>query len=171
MTFLFKEIKPSRMKEDALRLTLLNELRKTGTQVRRDFEGTTRTWKRKPRFKQEISLAGPGPVLMVYTDDEIYGYVSRGTRPHMIWAGAYTGRSRAKALAYPVRSSPKTRPGMLRSMTGFRSSAKRYRAYVHHPGTRPRRFEEAIQKKWQRRFKRQMERAMRQAARSTGHGI
>ncbi len=171
MPILIKEIKPSRLKVDALRLELLNEMRKVGTAVKKDYEKTTRTWKHKPKFEVSVSLKQPGPTLIVETDDEIYRYVDKGTKPHLIFAGIYTGKSSKKALSFPVRSAPKTRPGMLRSMPGFKSSAKVARPYVQHPGSKPRGFEEAIGKIWTPKYKRWMEAAMRKAARASGHAL
>jgi len=169
-TIVFKQIKPPKMKNDALRLELLNAMRKAGTVIKGDFEKTTATWKRKPKFETIISLTGPGPVVVVGTDDEIYNYVSGGTKPHEIWAGIYTGRSNKKALAFPARSSPKTKPGFIGSFGGSRSSETVVRPYVNHPGTKARKFEETIQKRRQKWFKGEMEKAMKRAAMASGYG-
>ena len=108
MPLLIKEIKPSKLKVDAIRLELLNEMRKVGTEVKKDFEKTTKTWKHKPKFVQSISLKPPGPELFVYTEDEIYMFVDEGTKPHLIFAGIYTGKSNKKALAFPSKFGAKT---------------------------------------------------------------
>ena len=142
---LMKEIKPPRLKDDAMRLELLNAMRAAGTQIKKDFESTTKTWKHKPKFEVLISLTGPGPVVVVGTDDEIYGYVSGGTKPHAIFAGIYTGRSNKRALAFPASSTPKTRPGVIGSSGASRSGQTVVRPYVMHPGTEPRNFEKTIQ--------------------------
>jgi hypothetical protein len=169
---LMKTIKPARLKESAFRLEFLNAMRKAGTVIKQqDFEKTTATWKHKPKFESVVSLTGPGPVLLVGTDDEIYGYVSRGTKEHAIWAGIYTGKSSKKVLAFPSRSTPKTRPGVIGSGAGSRGKVDTFRPYVMHPGTKPRKFEEAIRKKREKWFKRQMEMAMKRAAAKSGHGL
>ena len=165
-----KSIKPSALKESALRLELLNAMRKAGREITKDFESTTRTWEHKPRFETLLSLTGPGPVVLVATDDKIYGYVTRGTKPHLIWAGYYTGKSGKRALVYPGRSVPKTRPGVLGSGPGSRSGPTMVRPYVQHPGTKARRFDELIERNWRSRFRRDMEAAMRRAAAKSGHG-
>ena len=167
----YKSIKPKRLKQDALRLTLLNEMRKVGTQMKADFEKTTATWTHKPKFEVVVSLTQPGPTLLVFTDDEIYGYVSKGTKPHLIFAGIYTGKSDKKALAFPSKSSPKTRPGVIGSSAGSRGGTTVVRPYVSHPGTKPRKFEEAIQKIWMKKFKRQMEAAMKKAVQQSGFAL
>lgn len=168
----YKSIKPSRLKEDAIRLELLNEMRKVGTQMKADFEKTTATWMKKPKFEIVVSLTQPGPTLLVGTDDEIYGYVSKGTKgPYEIWAGIYTGKSSKKALAFPSSFSPKTRPGVIGSSGGSSGGKKVVRPYVVHPGIKPRGFEEAIQKIWKTKFKRAMEAAMRKAIQKSGHAL
>ena len=91
----FKIIKPQRLKVDAMRLALLNPMRKVGTGIKADFEKTVSTWKNKPKFDMQISLS-PVPQTEVSTVDEIYGYVDKGTKPHLIWAGFYTGKSKHK---------------------------------------------------------------------------
>ncbi len=50
--FLFKGIKPQRLKVDAIRMEILNELRKEGASQRKELDKTTSTWKGdKPAFK------------------------------------------------------------------------------------------------------------------------
>ena len=171
MPILIKEIKPSRLKVDALRLELLNEMRKVATDVKKDYEKTTKTWKHKPKFEVNVSLKPPGPTLIVETDDEIYGYVDKGTKPHLIFAGIYTGKSNKKALAFPSKFSAKTRPGVIGSSAGSSGGPTVIRPYVQHPGTKARGFEEAIEKIWKTKYKRRMERAMAKAAKASGHAL
>ena len=166
MAIVIKSIKPARFKDQAFRQAIEAELKKVGQEMKADFEKTTATWEHKPEF--EIITDVSPPTVLVATDDEIYGYVSKGTKPHAIFAGIYTGKSDKKALAFPVRSAPKTRPGMIRSMPGFKSKAKVVRPYVMHPGTKPRNFEEAIKKLWTKKFRTRMERAMSLALRKSG---
>ena len=170
MVVLFKEIKPSRLRIDALRLELLNAIRKVGRATRREFEATIKNWKHKVKFEMMISLKD-GPTALVTTDDEIYRYVDEGTRAHDIWAGSYTGKSRKKVLAFPSSSTPKTRPGSLKSGPGHRGKADVFTPYVRHPGTKARNFSGQIKKKMTPRFKREMERAMVKAAKKSGHAI
>lgn len=172
MPILVKQIKPSRLKVDALRLELLNAMRKAGTQVKADFEKTTATWKHKPKFEMLISLTQPGPQLLVSTDDEIYGYLDRGTRAdYEIWAGYYTGKSNKKALVFQKGYKAKTTPGVIGSGSGGSFGAIRHTPYVVHPGIKARDFEGAIKKKREKWFKGQMEAAMKKAAAASGHAI
>lgn len=59
----------------------------TAKAMLKDFEKTTRTWENKPEFEVETSGAsgqfggsGEDPSVTVTTDDDIYRYISRGTR-------------------------------------------------------------------------------------------
>lgn len=166
----FKAIKPKRLREKEMRLTLLNAMRKAGTQVRKEFERTTKTWEHKPKFVEIISLTGPGPTILVGTDDKVYQWVDKGTKPHEIWAGAYTGKSAAKALRFQGTYTAKTVPGVIDARNGGSSGDVIVRPFVHHPGTEARGFDEKIQKEWEPKFKRLMEDAMREAAKESGHG-
>jgi len=160
----YKIIKPSRLREDALRLTLLNEVRKVGTQIKADFEKTTATWDHKVVFEEQISLSG-GPQVEVYTTDKIYGYVDRGTRPHIIRP------VKAKALRFQSGYKAKTMPGVIGSQGGGSFGDTVFSKGVQHPGNAPRNFSKEIEKAWTPKFKRAMEAAMSQAAKASGHAL
>lgn len=166
----YKLIKPQTLKVDIFRLYFLNALRQAGRDIMKDFEKTTATWKNKPTFEIQISLSG-GLQVEVYTEDEIYRYVDKGTEPHDIWPGFYTGKSDKKVLAFSSTFSPKTIPGVIGSGPGSRGKVDTFRPYVEHPGTKARNFSEEIQKKWQTIFKTRMEQALRQARQASGHAI
>jgi len=172
-----KVIKPSRLREDALRLKLLNAMRKSGRGMRRDFWKTTEHWEHEVNFELTISLTGPGPFVIVETDDEIYTWVVRGTgergggSAYEIWAGAYTGKSDKTTLAFSSDFVPKTKPGVIGSSQGFVGKRDTFVPYVVHKGIEPRNFDVIIRKDWEPRFKRNMERGMREAARASGHAV
>lgn len=167
----YKVIKPSRLRVDAMRLQMLNDMRAVGTKIKADYEKTTATWEHKVKFEQQISLSG-GPQVEVYTTDEIYGYVDQGTKPHDIWAGYYTGKSNKKVLAFSSQSTPKTIPGVIGSSAGSAGSVDTFRPYVaNHPGTKARNFSKEIEKIWQPRFKREMEATMSRVAKVSGHAL
>ena len=170
-TIVFKLIKPPKLKDGVFRLEMLNAMRKSGTVIKGDFEKTTATWKRKPKFEVDISLTGPGPIVLVDTNDEIYNYVNSGTKPHPIFAGIYTGKSNKKALAFPSRFTAKTKPGYIGSMRGSSGGKTVVVPYVNHPGTKARSFDKVIQKRRQKWFKKEMEAAMKEAAKKSGYGV
>ncbi len=176
MLILTKTIKPQRLKDKAMRLTLLAAMKKFGTVVKKDFQGTTKTWTHKPKFESVISLTGPGPVLLVGTDDERYRWISDGTglwgpkkKRYPIWAGYYTGKSDKKVLAFPSMSTPKTQPGSLKSGAGSKGEVDTFRAMVMHTGIKPRDFSGQIKKLETPKYKRAMEAAMRKARDVSGN--
>ena len=159
-----KTIKPGRFQSAAFRKAIEAAANRAGNDILKDFKATTSTWKHKPGFEKIVSYS-PSPVeIMVATDDEIYGYVNNGTRPHPIFP------KNAKALAFPGVYSAKTTPGVIGSKPGGSSGPTVFAAYVQHPGTEARHFDKVIQKKWGPLFKRRMERAMKEAAIASGHG-
>lgn len=107
------------------------------------FKKTTSSWNTDVKFIVDGPKGGEGAVG---TDNDIYGYVARGTRPHLITP------KRGKVLVFGEGTyKPKSRPGILgarRVGTGLRGAggvarpvfAKR----VHHPGTKARGFEEEV---------------------------
>ena len=172
MAILVKEIKPSKMKVDAMALELVKGMREVGKGIQKDFEKTTKTWKHKPKFVQTFAIKpGVGPELLVGTDDEIYRYVDEGTKPHLIFAGIYTGKSNKKALAFPSKFTAKTKPGVIGSTAGSSGGDMVVRPYVSHPGNKPRHFDKEIAKIWTPKYKKWMERAMAKAARASGHAL
>lgn len=156
------------LNEDAVRMELLNALRAEGRAIRKDLEATVKTWNTKPKFEIKVSLSrSAGGYVIVGTDDEIYGYVNDGTKPHPMgpivpqtrrrWAAGTAGgvggqyRKAAKALTIPTGgTTPKTTPGKLTSRKGrrkgpviLRKSTKRF----IHPGSVARDFTGSIIKK------------------------
>lgn len=64
--FQVKPIKPPNLKVDAVRLAILNALKKEGTVEKKLLEGTTKYWQgAKPTFTAEVSLAGGDAQLLV----------------------------------------------------------------------------------------------------------
>lgn len=170
---LMKAIKPKRLKDQDMRLELLNAMRKAGRAIQKDFEKTTRTWEHKPKFEALTSLTGPGPVVLVGTDNLIYKFVDEGTKPHPIFAGVYTGKSNKKTLAFqwggPGSYTAKTTPRIIGSQAGGQSGEGVLRAYVQHPGIKAREFDLTIQALWRTKFRDDMQAAMKQAAERSGH--
>lgn len=166
-----KLIKPKTLNQKGMRLVFLNAVRKQATVIKKEFEKTTATWEKPIKFESIVGLrrTPPGPELLVFTDNEIYGYVNDGTRPHPIFP------VRAKALAFQWGGkgsyTPKTTPRVIGSKTGGPSGPMVYRPYVQHPGTKGRHFDKEIEKLMRPRFKRAMEKAMSDARKKSGHAI
>lgn len=129
-------------------------MQETVREFDRDFQKTTRTWKRKPRFQSKVMAQASRVVGKVFTENLIYHFVSGGTR---VRYATMTPDFVAKTQTGWVGSRP-GRGGLLFV------SKKRPR-----PGIKAREFPEAIAKKQFRYFVRRMENCMRQVAKDTGH--
>jgi hypothetical protein len=130
-----------------------NQLDMTAKAIQVDFETTTRTWDERPQFKIDKIKLG----RRIYTNDEIYGYIAHGTKPHIIKA------RNANNLAFFANGfAPKTRVGYIGSNKG-RQAGKDFRTpkEVHHPGTQARDYERVIKEKWDNEAPRQVQRAIR----------
>lgn len=130
-----------------MKKALGNALTGTAKAIKVDYDVTTQTWTRRPTF----TITTPNWYeRLITTENEIYGYVTGGTRPHII-------RPRnAPALSFqwggPGSYSAKTTPRIVASKAGGSSGPTVYRQEVHHPGTQAREFEVVISDKWQKRW-------------------
>jgi hypothetical protein len=134
-----------------LQRAITNGLDASAKAAKVDFGVTTQTWAKKPDFE----ISEPDPYSRVIgTDDEIYGYVNDGTKPHLIVA------RNGKALAFGVPSGAKTTPRVIGSSAGRKGSTMIRRKAVQHPGTDAREFDQAIAEKWENQLPTTMQRAI-----------
>lgn len=160
-----------------MRGELLGEQRRFGAEVKKDYEATVATWKRKPVFVVQQSLAGGTSSVFVGLDDpdspngRIWVMLDKGTKAHDILPGILTGKSNKKALAFPGTFTAKTMPGVLGSGPGGSSGDTVVVRKVRHPGTKARKWEKAIARKWSGVYKKRMQEAMRRGAAKSGHAI
>lgn len=146
------------LKTKKLESELYDVLTKIERNIKDDFEKTVKTWDKKPEFKTtHKGPDGDDLVLEVSTDNEIYGYVSGGTRPHEIRP------RKAKALAFQANYRAKTVPKRLPSRKGGKSGPTVIRQSVQHPGTEAREFEKLIMKRQQPKFRRFVQQAIKNA--------
>lgn len=104
-----------------------------------DFNVTAQTWQHKPAF----TIDSPSDFSRVIgTDDEVYGYVNSGTRPHVIKP------RNGKVLAFGSSFSPKTAPRVIGSGGGSKGGGTVFSRGVNHPGTDAREFDQAKAEKW-----------------------
>ena len=129
----------------------------------KDFNKTTRTWQHNVDFDGKVQDKLDEISVQVSTKDEIYGYVDKGTKPHIIKP------RRGKLLAFKNRYKAKTTPRVINSHKGGASGKTVYAKVVHHPGTDAREFSHLIQAKYQPRLKKDIEAAITRAARRSGH--
>lgn len=132
-------------------------LNETIEEANRDFKKTIRTWRTKPGFL--IRRASPVKLkAQVFTTNEIYFYVTRGTRPHIIRP------KNAAALSFRSGFQPKTTPRMIRSDAGRRFGPRVFARQVHHPGTKARDFDVVIAKRLRTKLTDEMRLANRRLA-------
>lgn len=119
-----------------------------------NLQKPTSTWQTQVAFQIKAIANG----RTISTTNEIYGYVSGGTRPHIIRA------KNAKYLNFPSASSPKTSVGSLDSSGGSHGPADTFRRQVRHPGTTARKFDEAAAKIAETEFPKRMQQAVREGS-------
>ncbi len=168
---LVKPIKPTKLNETAMREALRHAEERVGRVLLKDFEETVQNWEHRVVFKLHTSVKkGAYSVSLTITiEDEIWGYVNDGTKPHEIWPGIYTGKSNKTVLAFASAFSPKTKPGSTKSGAGSKGKVDTFRPYVNHPGTEARNFTGQISKRRTKWFKDQMIQTLKEAARASGH--
>jgi hypothetical protein len=158
MTVTVKAIVPTSPVFDTKLTARLLELavNATADAVQRDFQRTVTTWKRRPPFAiRRARVVGTDVVAFVGTDNDIYGYVTRGTRPHVIRP------VRAKTLKFRTGYRAKTSPGFIGARPGGAFGSLVSAREVRHPGTKARNFEETIAKNNQRDFQERIDGAIR----------
>ena len=160
-----KAIKPARLKSEAMFKALERAADTFSKDILLEFELTTGTWEHKVKFEREVSV-GPASIdILVGTDDEIYNYVDKGTREHVILPkGDYP-------LAFQSGYNAKSTPGLISSKSGGPYGDVVYARGVIHPGTEPRNFDETIKKDMQPKFTKAMNKAMKNAAKASGHEV
>lgn len=119
-----------------------NALDETALAIQVDYQVTTRTWQHKPVFR--IERKGPFE-RWIYTEDEIYGYVSEGTS---VRYATMTPDFQAKSA--PMLIASRTGKGGVAFVNKSRPK----------PGIKAREFPEAIGRKWDSEWARQLERAL-----------
>ena len=163
-TVLWKAIKPQRFKSAEIRKAVEHEAKMIADEVYLDFLLTVSKWEKQPKFEKEVQVGPDEVAVLVGTDNEIYRFVSEGTRPHVITPkGPWP-------LRFKDTYTAKTLPGLITSRSGGASGGEVFAREVHHPGTEPRKFEETIGKKWQPKFKRRIVGALKRGAKASGHG-
>ena len=123
-----------------------------------DFEKTVETWKEKPEFyidERPRSYA-------VVTDDEIYHFVDKGTRPHSI------DPVNAPMLAFRGNYQAKTTPKVIASRPGGASGPIVFATHVDHPGTQARDFSKLIHAKWEKQVVNRMREKLKQGIEAVG---
>lgn len=116
----------------------------------KEYQSTVSTWTHSVEFAitENVDVNAATAEYMISTDDLIYHWVDKGTKPHIIRAkqtrdakGHFGKRGK---LRFMVGGSPKTIPGKLGSGPGAPGSSWVSKTEVHHPGTKARGFGDLI---------------------------
>jgi len=158
----FTPVLPKKLNETAMHAELTRAMKRGQADVYKDFLKTVDTWDTKPEFKNEFKETNNEISFVVSTDDEIYGYVNNGTRPHII---------EGFPLAFMAAYKSKTTPRKISSHSGGGSGETVFATKVHHPGTEPRDFDTAIMVKNSPKLSEYLRIGMKKARVASGHAI
>lgn len=155
----------TRLSQDEAYKAILAELVQYEKDVLLDFQATTATWEHKVKFEHEHLVLPDIVSIKVWTNDEIYGYVDKGTKPHTI------SPKNKPRLAFMVGGTPKTQPGVDTAGPGSKGTklvVLPVGRSVHHPGIKPRNFTKEIRKYHTKDFYSRIDKAMRKWVRESG---
>jgi len=105
------------------------------------YQRTTGTWKNRPNFYAERTAND----VTIKTDSQVYGWVDKGTRAHIIRAK----NAPFLVFRWPYRAA--TRPRVIGSIKAQYGKNWARKVQVKHPGTKPRHFTDEIAKRMQKR--------------------
>lgn len=161
--------------EGVMRVYLLNEARKISTEIKKDFDRTTKTWDHKVKFQKKVGFGAEALKIEVFTEDELYALVSEGAKgkPRVAHGQglAVDGRPRALTL---VPYIPKTTPGELDAQSGGRDESQpvSFRKYALEAGKiKPRKFDELVFEIWDEALPERLQEALDAAAQKTGYAF
>lgn len=150
-------MKPKAFNSQAFRLEMVRMTAKITKDMEKDYRKTTAKWKKKPTWLREVNYSSSKITTFVGTENEIYGYIDYGTKPHLIVP-------RRKTVLRFLGSSY---GGSGRPKGGDYVFAK----YVNHPGFKGYKHSKRLLKKWKPLSKKRFDAAMRVAAQKSGHAI
>ena len=132
----------------------------------KEFDKVVANWKHNPEFKGMKKITADKITVSIFPSKfkDIWGYVTKGTRPHIIRA------KNARTLAFKWGGkgsySPKTRPGGKFGGPGTSSGPMIFPKRVKHPGSKAREFEKVIAQKNKKWFSSTMENIWRRVIRA-----
>lgn len=167
-----KTVKPAKFNVKAFADAFKKASEKISKEIKKEFEITTIGWDTDVVFEELVAVGPDAIEVLVATDNEIYGYVNDGTRPHKI--RAKPGKTLAFKWGGPGSYKAKTAPGKLvhNPSGGNVVGGKFVRPMeVDHPGFEGRNFDKIITKEFTPKYKRAMEAAMKVGAANSGHAM
>lgn len=157
----FKPIKPGKFVADAFENAFGDMMEELRDDVLADYESTTATWEHDVPFDDEADARH----MKVDTADEIFGFVDRGTDPHVIRPVA------ADRLAFAADYTRKSQPGFIGSNPGGPSGETVFAQEVQHPGTVGTGIEQTIADKYEDELPGRAKAAMKEGSKKSGHNL
>ena len=162
-----KAIKPAPFKSEAITRRLLGASKRSVDRADKEFAKTYATWEHKPKFVKKVKSTGRGIEWTIYTNDQIYTWVSGGTK------GPYKlPKDGPGLLAFPSGYKAKTTPNLLFSKSGGSFGSMVFvSGQVEHPGIEPRNFDKAVALYVNPWWVKWCNDAIKVGARESGHAI
>lgn len=160
-------IKPGVFKADAIYRRLVGAMERTVDLADKEFAKTYKTWEHKPQFQKKVTESAGAITGETWTEDQIYNWVSNGTRgPYPI------PKAGPGLLVFPSMYKAKTVPKLLFSRAGGSFGPTVFvSGQVMHPGIEPRFFDKAVGQYVNPWFVKWSDEAVKIGARESGHGI
>ena len=167
MTLRVRAIKPGPFKADAIFKRLRKAAERATDLADKEFKKTYKTWDHKPKFTKKVKVTGKGIEWVVGTDDQIYQWVSDGTKgPYPI------PKSGPGLLVFPSGYKAKTTPNILFSQRGGPFGSPVFvKGQVMHPGIKARNFDTTVVQYVNPWWVKWTEDAIKTGARESGHGM
>ena len=164
--FKFKPKLPKALNQAAMFAAMVKYMDLLVKEIEYDFKQTVKTWEEKPDFDVRKSIGFVKIKVSVTTDDEVYLWVSRGTKPHLI-----TPLDPDGVLVYQEEYHPKTHIGLIEATDGGEEGELVFSKYALHPGIEARNFDVTIREKWENIFALYLESMFREVAGRSGHAL
>jgi len=167
MTVRVKVIKPGPFKSDAIFRRLKGVAERTTKLAEKEFGKAYKTWKHKPKPHRMVKVTGQGITWEVWFTDQIFAWVSEGTKgPYKI------PKAGPGLLVFPSGYKAKTTPNVLFSKSGGSYGSTVFvSGQVTHPGIKPRNFDKAVMKYVTPWYVKWNADAIKVGARESGHSI
>ena len=161
LKFRLKFIDPGKINIQAFRREMNKAIKEQRDILSEDLDRITRTWEHDVKFKIDMKDSGDKIEGSISTDDEIFGYVEKGTRSHWV-----RPRHRGGVLAFRKNYRAKTRSGLIGSTQGGASGNTVFSRGHKVSGIKGREFLKAIYLVRQAGFKRRMQKAFEEASKN-----
>lgn len=133
MVIKFNPIIPGPLNAAAFDKEVRKAVDEVGRRMKQEFERPVATWNNRPTFRMQDINAGSSVGVEVYTEHDIFAWVSEGTNgPGGSWYPIFPRN--ASRLAYQISYRSKTVPGSLTASSGGKYGAWVVRKSVRHPG-------------------------------------